>query len=493
VSYPTLSRPMPVAPSLFARRVGDVVARSAVTCRASGSALEVAQLMGRERVGSVVVVDADGRPVGIVTDRDLRGKIVAGGRDPARTVAAGIMSTPLIGLPPGAFAFEAVLEMTRHGIRHLAVTDAGRLVGVVSARDFLALAASDPVALAREIARAPSVPALADLAPRVVELVRRLVEQGGRAYDVGQIVAELNDRLVMRVQALVAERLREGGQTPAVPGCWLVLGSEARREQTLRTDQDNALVYADPPEDLRASAAAYYRRFAEQVIEALIAVGFPPCPGGVMASNPAWCQPLSVWKGLFDRWMAVPNPEETLAASIHFDLRPAGGALEIGAALAGYVREQAPVRRLFLAALARDVVSRGLPFTFFGNVAVERRGPRLGAVDLKAAGSLQLTGAGRLHALELGSAETNTVDRFRAAGAHGLYTAAETQEITDAYQHLLRLRLVHQLNQLARGESPDNYVTPARLSRADGLLLRDALATVDRVQAGLRDRFAVRV
>jgi CBS domain-containing protein len=478
--------------SLFVRRVRDVVARSAVTCRSCTSVLEVARLLGRERVGSVVVVEADGQPVGIITDRDLRGKVVAEGLDPSGTLAGAVMSSPLIAVPPSAFAFEAVLEMTRHGVRHLAVTEDGRLVGIVSARDFLALESSHPVALARDIARAPSVSALAGLAARVVALVRQLVGQGGRPYDVGQIVAELNDRVVVRVQALARAGLQERGDTPPVPGCWLVLGSEARREQTLRTDQDNALVYADPPEDLREAAAGYYGRFAAAVIEGLLAVGFPPCPGGIMASNPRWCQPLSAWKKLFGRWIAVPNPEETLAASIHFDLRPVGGAQEIGAALAEYVRQEASASRLFLAALARDVVTRGLPLTVFGNIAVERHGPHRGAVDVKSAGSLQLVGAGRLHALELGSPETNTVDRFRESGARGLYTDAEVREITDAYQHLMRLRLVQQLEQLDRGAPPDNHVVPARLSRADALLFRDALRTAGRVQAGVRDRFVVR-
>jgi CBS domain-containing protein len=140
--------------------------------------------------------------------------------------------------------------------------------------------------------------------------------------------------------------------------------------------------------------------------------------------------------------------------------------------------------------LAHDVVSRRVPRTLLANVAVDRRGPERGTVDVKAAGVIQLTGAARVHALELGLPETNTIDRFRAAAARGLYTAAEAREITDACQHLMRLRLVHQLDRLAAGAAPDNRVDPERLSRADALLFRDALATVERVQAGLRTRFA---
>jgi CBS domain-containing protein len=332
---------------------------------------------------------------------------------------------------------------------------------------------------------------LAGLVTRITPLVRRLVDEGGSAYDVGQIVAELNDRAVGRVLALTAAALHAAGhEAPAAGFCWLGFGSEARREQTLRTDQDNGLVYADPEPAAAQATAAYYARFAEAAIANLVAVGFPPCPGNAMASNPTWCQPLSVWAGYFRRWMDHPSPEEVLAACIYFDLRPLGGLARLAAPLEQLVRTQAPASRAFLRLLAHDVVVRRVPRTLLGNVAVERRGRERGTVDVKAAGSMQLTGAGRVNALELGLPQTNTVDRFRAAAERGLYTPAEAREISDASQHLMRLRLVHQLERLAAGAPPDNRVDPARLSRAEALLFRDALATVERVQAGLRVRFA---
>lgn len=476
--------------SLFLHRVRDFVRRAPVTCAPEASAVDVARRLSAEGVGSVVIVGADGVPLGIVTDRDLRRKIVAEGRDPAATPAREIMSAPLVTLAPEAFAFDALLEMTRWRIRHVVLVEAGRAVGVVSSRDFLVLQTTHPVTLAREIARASSPEALAALGERTTALVRRLVEEGGSAYAIGQIVAELNDRVVARVLALAGEALRVAGQeAPDVEHCWLVFGSEARREQTLRTDQDNGLVYADPPGELRAAAAAYYARFAAEVIRGLIAAGSPPCPGNVMASNPAWCQPLSVWADYFRRWIDHPSPPELLEASIFFDLRPVTGSAALADALRDVVRHDAPKSRVFLGLLARDVVGRRVPLTLFGNIATLGSGSHHGMVDLKGGGSLQLVGAARVAALELGLAEINTVDRTRAAAAHRLYTPEEGQEITDAYQHLLRLRLVHQLACIAEGRAPDNYVDPTRLSHADQLLFRDALKTVERVQAGLRARF----
>jgi CBS domain-containing protein len=162
----------------------------------------------------------------------------------------------------------------------------------------------------------------------------------------------------------------------------------------------------------------------------------------------------------------------------------------VAAPLEQVLRREAPTSRAFLRLLAHDVIAARLPRTLLGNIATQRRGPGRGTIDVKAGGGLQLTGAARVAALELGSSHTNTVDRFREAGARRLYTETETREITDAYEHLMRLRLVHQLERLAAGAPADNRLVAARLSRSDALLLRDALAVVERVQAGLRVRFA---
>jgi CBS domain-containing protein len=466
---------------LFMRRVRDVVSRAAVTCGPGTTAADVARLMSREAVGSVIVI-ADGRPAGIITDRDLRRKVVAEGRDARTTTAETLMSSPLISVPPDAFVVDALVAMTRAGIHHLGVVADGGLRGVMSSSDVLRLALPHPVALSRAIAAAPSVAALHSLATDVTGVVRRLVTSGASAYDVGALVAELNDRLVRRVLDLTAASLSAAGHLPPVPYSWLVFGSEARREQTLRTDQDNGLVYADPAPDETAAAAAYYARFAEAVVGALVTIGFPPCPGNIMASNPAWCRPLGGWRESFARWLDHPSPSEVLAVCIHFDLRAIAGHL--GEELRTFITHEAPKHRVFLALLARDVVSRRPPLTVFGRLATRR-----GGLDIKGAAALPLVGAARVGALELGLREVNTIDRFRAAGARGLYTAAETEEIADAYRHVLRLRLVHQLAQLDTGTEPDNRIDVSRLSRADELLLRDALRTVRRVQAGLRGRF----
>jgi len=475
--------------SVFVRRVREFLRSPATTCGAGSSAADVAALM--PGTAAVIVVAPDGAPLGIVTDRDLRTKVVAARRDASATLAADVMSAPLVTTEPDAFAFEALLEMTRREIHHLVVLDAGSLVGVVSSDDLLVSQTGHPVTLGKEIARAPSREALGRLAAGVTTLVQRLVDDGGRAGDIARIVAELNDRIVARVLAQAEASLAARGEAPpSTAYCWLVFGSEGRREQTLRTDQDNGLVYADPSPEQAPSDARYYATLAREAIDGLVAVGFPACPGGAMASNPRWCQPLTTWREYFREWMEHPTRDHVLAASMYFDLRPIVGARALGDSLTEIVRSEAPAQRRFLTAMARDVVDRGLPTTLWGGIRVHRSGPHRGAVDVKGAGGIQLVGAARVHALELGLAETGTAERFLAAGARGLCTPEDATVSVDAYEDLVRLRLLHQLACLREGRPPDNYVDPHRLSHRDQLLLRDALKTAGHVQAMLRERFA---
>jgi CBS domain-containing protein len=475
--------------SLFVRRVRDLMGGPAATCTPATSVADVAGLMHRDT--AVVVMDPDGAPLGIVTDADLRARVVAARRDAAATAAGDVMSSPVVTIGPDALAFEALLEMTRREIHHLVVVDGQRLAGLLTSDEVAGAQAIHPVSLAREIARAPSREALTRLTGGITGLVQRLVDEGARAGEIAHIVAELNDRIVARVLVQAETALADRGQgPPPVAYGWLLFGSEARREQTLRTDQDNGLVYADPSAEQADPAARYFAALAEEAIAGLLAVGFPPCPGGAMASNPRWCQPLARWTDYFRDWLAHPTPEHVLAASMYFDLRPIGDAAELGDSLAALVRDEAPRQRRFLTAMAADVVGRRVPLGPLGGLRLPRTGEKRGTLDLKGAGGLQLVGAGRVHALELALRETGTTERFAAAGAHGLYTQDEITEIVDVHDDLVRMRLVHQLGRLREGRPLDNRVNVRRLSHRDQVLLPEALRTVGRVQGKLRERFA---
>jgi CBS domain-containing protein len=475
--------------ALFVRRVSDLIKGPPVTCRPSVTVAEGAQLMTQRGIGSVIVAGEDGAPLGIVTDRDLRTRVVAPGLPPSTPISR-VMSSPVLGIGPGELAFDALLEMMRRGLRHLAVTSEGRLLGVVSSHDLVLLQGAHPVGLAREIEAALSEDGLAALALRVPSVVRWLAAGGARATEIGRLVAELNDRLVRRALDLVLSATEAAGHgRPPVPFAWLAAGSEGRREQTLKTDQDNGLVYQDPPVEQEGAAAAYFERIATDMGQTLARLGFPPCAGGFMASNPRWRQPERAWRQYFESWMETPAPEPLLRASLFFDLRPVAGAEEVGRALWEWVCERAPSHTLFLRHMAKAALERQPPLGFFGGFVVERSGGHKDQLDLKARGVFPITQAMRTYALSLGVRDTNTLDRLAAAGARGLFTAPEVADLSDAYEIMARLRLAHQLTCLDAGRPPDNFLDPRTLGKADRLLLKEAFKTIAWVQRHLEDRF----
>ncbi len=463
----------------------DLAARAPVTLPGDTEARDAARLMSKRGIGSVVVTGEGGAPVGIVTDRDLRGRLVAESRDPSVPLRE-IMSAPLATVGPEALAFEALLEMTRLNVHHLAVVEGGRLVSVLSSNDFLFLQGTHPVALSREIERQASLSDLKKLVPGITRLAGVLARARAAPFDIGRIIAELNDRVVQRVLGLTEVDLGRAGQRrPPLVYAWLALGSEGRREQTLLTDQDNALVYADPEDpEAAAAASAYFQALARAASAALVQLGFPPCPGGWMASNPRWCQPLAVWLGYFDRWIRFADVS-VLSASICFDLRAVAGDPTLAGALWGRILEPSGERRLFLTYLARDVLRQGPSLGILGRFRTDAHG----LVDLKRYGAFPLVGAARVHALELGLPATNTVERVREVGARGVLGPERVAEVTQAYSFVLELRLHHQLQQLDEGRTPDNRIDPRQLSRTDRLLLKEAFRTVGWVEREVRDRY----
>ncbi len=473
---------------LLAAYVRDLVKGTPLTCGPETPVAEAARRMAERGAGSIVVVSAPGQPLGIVTDRDLRTRVVAAERPPSTPVRA-VMSSPLVTIDAGAPAWDALLEMTRRNVHHLGVNEAGRLTGVISTSDIVRLQGSHPVALAREIDAQDSIDGLAGAAPRVLAVVRWLSDGGAGLARIGRIVAELNDRLVRRAVELAEAGLRADGHGAAPAAySWLAAGSEGRREQTLKTDQDNGLVHDDLPRDAE-DAAAWFEHLAARVGDALERLGFPACAGGYMARNPRWRLSASGWREQFDAWMDTPQPEAVLHASVFLDLRGVAGDPGPAASLREWLTERAASRVLFLRHLARDAVARRPPLGLFGGFVVERSGVHKDRLDLKARGVFPLTQAARVHALALGVPDTGTLDRLAGATAQGVFSEAEARDFADAWEILGRLRLRHQLACLDAGREPDNHVDPEALGKTDRLLLKEAFRAVEWLQRSVEDRF----
>ncbi|MGH7482275.1 MAG: DUF294 nucleotidyltransferase-like domain-containing protein, partial [Longimicrobiales bacterium] len=313
---------------------------------------------------------------------------------------------------------------------------------------------------------------------------------GHSGYEIGRIVSELNDLVIRRVLALVEQELRAekvGG--PPVPFCWLVLGSEGRREQTIRTDQDNALVYADPPPGLAPWAERYFGLLAERVIAGLVQLGYPPCPANSMASNPQWRQPLATWRRYFGDWVSNPAPQNLLYSSIYFDFRPLAGAPELAEALRDEIRAEVKAWRSFPRHLGKLAVSHSPPLGLFGRFVLERRNGARG-INVKLNALLLLVNALRAYAIELGLGETNTIERLEAATrTGGCFTADEAADVRGAYETIFQLRLRHQLARLEAGRTPDNFVDPSALGRGDQRRLKEAFRAIRRLQGKVELRY----
>jgi CBS domain-containing protein len=277
---------------LFTTPVGDIAAKNVITVRDDATIREAAQQMSKHRISSLVVVDRTQLPVGIVTDRDLREKVVSRARpvgDPVRD----IMSLPLVRIDVKDYCFEAVLKMIKHNVHHILVIKEGQLKGVLTNHDLMLLQGTSPLSFAKDLESQESVEGLVPVAAKINRVVGLLLKEGAKASNITRIITELNDRMVRKVLEIADKKMGR----PPVPFCWISFGSEGRKEQTFKTDQDNAIIYADPatPEQ-EERARAYFAEYSVLVRDSLVKCGFPLCPADYMASNPRWCQPLKVWK-----------------------------------------------------------------------------------------------------------------------------------------------------------------------------------------------------
>lgn len=486
-----LSRPRPPQPAegslfLFSAQVGDVVRRRPVTIPAWESVQRAAMLMSDQRAGCLLVTDSAEAIVGIITDRDLRTKVVAAGR-PITIPVGEIMSSPVQTIPIHTVCFDAMLEMMKRRVHHIAMEKGGRIVGVFAAHDLMVVQGSSPLYLVREIAAQNRIEGLYELSLKSPRVVRALIYEGAKPGYVTRMITLINDYILDRMLTLLQEELGP----PPVPFCWIMMGSEGRKEQTFRTDQDNGLIYQDPQGEAEAKAAReYFALLGSQAIEHLVRCGFPRCKGGIMASNPQWCQPLSVWRQYFDRWISTPEPQDVLHATIFFDFRPGYGHLDLGTSLRDHLLRQVSGQEVFFRHLAKDTYAAGSPLTsILRNFAVEREGPHKDKLDLKTKGLVPFVDFARLMSLRAGVRETNTLERYQRLVDGGHLSTDLHLKASQAFEFQMQLRLVHQQMMHEEGLEPDNYINPAQLSELERRTLKEALGVISEIKSYLRETF----
>ncbi len=452
---------------MLSRRVGDLLARPPVTVPVEASIREAATVMRDERVSAALVVEGEAL-VGILTDRDLRGKVVAAGVSPDQGVR-GVMSPAPKEVQAGDLAFEALLMMSRHNIHHLPVMNNGRLVGCLTASTVVAAQTDSPLYLARAIHGATAATELPRLAARLPQVISHMVE----------IITTITDAVT---HALIRLAEAELGPPP-IPYAWLAAGSQGRQEQTALSDQDNCLILADSY--VAAEHGAYFDAFARFVNDGLNASGYVYCPGEMMACTPEWRQPLAVWKRRFREWILEPEPKALMLSCIFFDLRLIAGTAALWEELQRDILGQTEQNRIFLAHMAANAMKHEPPIGFFRGFVLSYGGLQDHTFDLKHNGVVPIVDLARVHALSVGAAAVNTQDRLAAAADAKAISRQGAMDLKDALEFIGLTRLRHQSRQIRDGKPADNLLMPKELSSFERGNLKSAFQVVKDMQASL--------
>jgi CBS domain-containing protein len=479
---------------LFTGRIKDVMNTNVLTCPPEETVVGVARRMTEREVGSVIVVDNIGVPMGILTDRDLRSKVLASGRL-ANLPVIDVMNRPVQSVSPDSFCFEAILSMITNRVKYLPVMDGMKLVGIISERDLMVSQGNNPVAVIRGFQQAKNIDELVAIRKNIDRAMRVILEHGGMAKDICELITTLNDHLTQKLIVLAEEAMvKEGYGRPPVPYAWLALGSEGRREQTLRTDQDNALIFADDSPDREEEIRTYFLSLAEKVVSGLERCGFPRCKGGIMAVNPKWCQPLHVWKEYFRHWIVDFDypAEEVLATFVFFDCRPIYGQYELVTQTVGYISEFLDEGKSFVREMAKTAVLHKTPLGFFKRLVVEKSGEHKNKLNLKLNGLTPLVDAIRTLALGQKVLDPNTLDRISALVEKESLTSTEADDLRDAFNVIMLARVRHHVHVLNQGGVPDNYIDPDELSIIQRTMLKEAFKTIDKLQGLLELRYDIK-
>ncbi len=466
-------------PQIFNQSVENIFSRKLVSCDTHTSIQEAAAMMGNNRCSSILVKEPHGDFTGIMTDRDLRNKVIIQATcDMTRTVSQ-IMSSPLSTVPAAAPVSDALMIMMMKDIKHLAVTDADeKVIGIVTNKDILGAHGQSPFFLLREIHAAVSLEEITDKQSRLPGLIQSLISSGAKAMNVARMVSVISDAILNR---LIGFAIAELGPPP-VRFAFMIVGSEGRREQTLKTDQDNAIVYEDPPGETEEAVRGYFLAFGEKVCNWLDQVGYTFCNGGVMAKNPQWCQPLSVWKKYFSTWIGTAEPVALMQSSIFFDFRCGYGDLAIIDELRQHLFHSLGEHPNFFRYLAETTLERKPPLGLFRTFIVESKGEHRDTLDVKSP-MITIVNYTRLYALRNGIEETNTQERMYQLFLKKRLSWEDYHDFEQAYSFLMQLRLARQLTALIRENAkPDNYINPNKLSRLEQTMLKEIFKRIEKYQ-----------
>ncbi|MCF8106489.1 MAG: DUF294 nucleotidyltransferase-like domain-containing protein [Desulfohalobiaceae bacterium] len=469
------------SPGFLNQPLTAVFSREILFCLHDLPVQKAARMMTKDKRSAAIIMDHSGQAVGLLTDNDIRSKVVAQGLSP-QTPVGTIMSQPLITLSSQARTFEAILLMMQNNIKQVAILDqAAKVIGIASEKDLILAQGRSPVFLMHEIQLAAKVDEIANRYRQLPGLIRGLIDGGAGADHLNRIITAFSDAILKRILNFALEEL---GPPPS-RFCFMVFGSEGRLEQTLKTDQDNAIVFEDPGSDREEEVRDYFQKLGERVCAWLDQVGYSLCEFEIMARNPKWCQPLHTWKKYFQDWIRSAAPEALLHSSIFFDFRCGSGD-------SGLVTE---LREFLTGCLGgwvgfyRHLAENGLhfkpPLDFFGNFALQSKGEHKNTLEIKTPMRLIVDFA-RIYALKNRIQETNTLERLRQMHLLNVLDKNDFDDLYHAYSYMMQIRIDHQVKLISQGNPPDNYINPKELTHIERQSLKEAFKRIRMAQGKMR-------
>jgi len=467
----------------FNRPIRTIFKPNIITCPIDTSIENAAIKMTRNNASAILVKKDKQTIQGIVTDADLKQKAIAKNMDLSQDVSC-IMSSPLVCISADCQVFEAFLSMIKNDKRHLAVlSQSGDIAGIITEKDLILAQTKSTYLLIKTVKSAKTIHEIENIHSKLEKMLLDPIKNGANPEYITRLISMFSDAIIDKIIRFSLDKM---GPLPC-RFVFLTMGSEGREEQTLISDQDNAIVYEDGGQPEKAKK--YFDKLSQLICDQLNMAGYRFCDGNNMAKNPKWCQPLSKWKDYFNTWIRTSNPENLLHSSIFFDFRGTWGDLGLADELKKYLMDAIGGWSGFLRNLTENTLFFRPPIGRFGRLVVEPQGEHKGSLDIKLA-MLPLIDFTRVYALKNKISQTNTLTRlFRLYTRHAL-TNKEYTDIVKAYNYMMQLRFLRQITTIMDEEqTPDNYINPRNLSALDQTMLKEIFKMTEKLQQKLSIEF----
>jgi CBS domain-containing protein len=469
---------------LYSKKIESVEVREIVSASVHTPIYEGAKIMADNKVSCLFIKDDDKKVIGFVTDLLLRDKVVAAQVNVQSSLEA-VMDKGIVSINSQAYVYEAILMMFRTKTRYLLVEKDGVYNGFISRNKLLSEQTQSPLAFIQSVKQAVSYEELNRKWKQVPQMVSQLSERGVNAEIINQVITTISDTIAIKV---IENVITEVGPPPA-KFTFMVLGSEGRKEQTLKTDQDNAIIYEDKANEQRELVRNYFLDFADKVSHKLDFIGFSYCTGGFMANNPKWTHSLSHWKKNYNSWMEETTPENAIKYSTFFDCRYIYGDATIMDDLKSHLEKQLmkPSDKFFYD-LANNALQYEPPLTFFKNIKTTTIGEQE-VFDIKKA-MTPIVDLIRVYALKNKIFEVNTGERLKALKTKEIFTEAAYHELSQSYYFLMSLRLKNQARQIIFDKiAPNNYINIRHITKIEQVTIKEIFKTIENFQGGIKVKF----